>query len=178
MVDVTLGTMRHIFIAKGFRKIVPFLGFIEVLIWLLAISQIMKNLNNIACYFGWAMGFSLGTYFGMLIESKLALGLQVIRIITPIIPQNLARAFFDASLGVTVINGQGAKGPVNIFFTIIKRKDVGKVLKLIEEHAPNAFYSIEDIRTTSQGVFPQQQSGMPDKSFYYFRKIFPVRKGK
>ena len=80
MCDVTLGTLRHIFMAKGFTKIVPILGFFEVLLWLIVIGQVMKNLNNVACYIGWAGGFATGTLVGMKIEEKLALGLQVIRI--------------------------------------------------------------------------------------------------
>ena len=80
--DVSLGTIRHVFISKGFRKIVPLLGFFEVLIWIIVVAQVMKNLNNIACYLAWAGGFATGTFVGLWIEEKLALGLQVIRIIT------------------------------------------------------------------------------------------------
>ena len=80
--DVSLGTLRHVFISKGFRKIVPLLGFFEVLIWIIVVAQVMKNLNNVACYLAWAGGFATGTYVGLWIEEKLALGLQVVRIIT------------------------------------------------------------------------------------------------
>ena len=60
MADVSLGTLRHIFLSKGLKKLVPLLGFIEVLIWIVVVAQIMKNLNNVMCYFAWAAGFSLG----------------------------------------------------------------------------------------------------------------------
>src|SRR4051812_32639883 len=81
MCDVTLGTLRNVFISKGLRRVVPVLGFFEVLIWLISIRQIMKYLDNPVCYIGFAGGFSMGTYVGMLVERKLALGMQVLRII-------------------------------------------------------------------------------------------------
>src|SRR6185436_9900942 len=83
MCDVTLGTLRNVFISKGLRRIVPMLGFFEVLIWLISIRYIMRNLDNPMCYIGFASGFAMGTYVGMGIERRLALGMQVLRIITP-----------------------------------------------------------------------------------------------
>ena len=80
--DVSLGTLRSVLASKGNKKIVPYIGFFEVLLWLIAISQIMKNLNNVMCYFAWAGGYAMGSYVGLTIEEKLAIGKQVMRIIT------------------------------------------------------------------------------------------------
>ena len=44
--DVTLGTLRNVFISKGMRHVVPIVGFFEVLIWLVSIRQIMQHLDN------------------------------------------------------------------------------------------------------------------------------------
>ena len=168
--DVTLGTLRHIFLARGFHKVVPILGFLEVFIWILVIGQIMKNINNIACYIGWAGGFAFGNWVGMKIDEKLAFGLQVLRIITPQNCDELIMNLQKANLGVTIIDGKGSKGPVKIIFTIIKRKDLNAVSNLIEKFNPNAFYSVEDIREASQGVFPTS------KSTGYFNRMFDNRK--
>ncbi len=56
--DVSMGTIRVIFITRGYKLIAPFIGFFEVLIWLLAIGQIMSNLTNVYCYVGYAIGFA------------------------------------------------------------------------------------------------------------------------
>ena len=80
--DVTMATLRHIFVSKGFKKIVPILGFFEVLIWLVAMRQVFSHLDNVACFIAWAAGFSAGTYLGMYIDERLAIGTQIIRIIT------------------------------------------------------------------------------------------------
>jgi uncharacterized protein YebE (UPF0316 family) len=171
--DVPLATLRNIFISKGFRNIVPYIGFVEVLVWLVAITQIMKHLNNVACYIAWAGGFSMGTYVGMKIEEKIALGMQVIRIITNQNCDDLIEKLREANHGVTVVPAEGAKGPVKMIFTIIKRKSLGNVVELIRKHNPTAFYSVEDIRHSSQGVFVQGSNRME-----FVNTLFPWRKGK
>ena len=164
--DVTLATLRNVFIARNIRKIVPLLGFIEVLIWLVAVTQTVKNLNNIVSYLAFAGGYSMGIYVGLAIEERLALGKQVIRIITNQDTFNLITALRNANMGTTVIDGHGSKGPVKVIFTTLKRKDVQFVDNLINQHTPGAFYTVEDIRNSSQGVFPEN----PNESRYSFLK--------
>ncbi len=172
--DVSLGTLRHVFISKGFRKIVPVLGFFEVLIWIIVVAQVMKNLNNWACYLAWAGGFATGTFVGLWIEEKLALGLQVIRIITNQNCDELVAALKTENHGITVVDAQGAVGPVKMIFTIIKRKNVKEVVLMIRQYNPTAFYSIEEIKNTSQGVFTENSK----YGFASIRQMFPSRKGK
>jgi uncharacterized protein YebE (UPF0316 family) len=174
MTDITMGTLRQIFINRGLRNIVPFLGFFETLLWLIAISQIMKNLNNVMCYFAWAGGFAMGIYVGMKIEERLALGMQVVRIITNMPTGELLRKFKEGNIGFTEVEGQGASGPVKVIFTIIRRKNLGVVIKYINEFQPQAFYSIEDLRTARQGIFSNQDTS----SYNFLSRLIPVRKGK
>ena|SRR5688572_10282587 len=165
--DVTLATLRNIFIARNIKKIVPFLGFFEVMIWLVAVSQTINNLHNIACYVAFAGGYSMGIFVGITIEEKLALGKQVVRIITNQDPTNLVKALYDNNMGVTILDGNGAKGPVKVIFTTLKRKDVQFVDDLIKKYTPNAFYTIEDIRNSNMGVFPEKKG----ESRYSFLKM-------
>ena len=170
MCDVTLGTLRNVFISKGLRHVVPVLGFFEVLIWLISIRQIMQHLDNVMCYISFAGGFSMGTYIGLKIESRLALGVQVIRIITNQESRELVRALQKENIGITVIDGQGAKGPVKIIFTIAHRKDIVIIRELINIHNPQAFYTIEDVRAANQGVF--RKGDEAGKTMDYVRRIF------
>ncbi len=168
--DVTLATLRNIFIARNIKKIVPFLGFFEVLIWLVAVSQTINNLNNIACYIGFAGGYSMGIFVGLTIEEKLALGKQVVRIITNQDPNNLVKALYDANMGVTILDGNGAKGPVKVIFTTIKRKDLVIVDTLIKKFTPGAFYTTEDIRNSNMGVFPEKKG---DNRYSFLKMLLP-----
>jgi uncharacterized protein YebE (UPF0316 family) len=176
MCDVTLGTLRNVFISKGLRNVVPVLGFFEVTIWLISIRQIMKYLDNPLCYIAFAGGFAMGTYVGLFVEKRLAIGMQVLRVIINQNAQPLIDILQQANFGVTIIDGHGAKGPVKIILTIIKRKDIDFVRQLINQTNPQAFYSIEDIRVANQGVFPNHTS--PSGTLNYIRQIFPDNKEK
>jgi len=159
--DVTMATLRHIFISKGFKKIVPVLGFFEVLIWLIAMRQVFSHLNNAACFIAWAAGFSAGTYLGMFIEERLAIGTQIIRIITNETILELAEILKNNGQGITIVDGHGAKGPVKLIFMIVKRANKKQVLDIVHRYTPNAFYSIEDVKSFKHGVFTDTGKSTP-----------------
>ena len=163
LADVSLATLRHIFVSKGFKKVVPILGFFEVMIWLLAIRQIFNNVNNAACFIAWAGGFSAGTYLGMYIEERLALGMQIIRIITNENTDNLVDAFKKYNQGITIVDGHGAMGPVKLIYTVVKRTNKKQIIDLIHTNTPDAFYSIEDVKSSSHGVFTDEKGNSPIK---------------
>jgi len=152
--DVSLDTLRIIYVSRGLKVLAAVIGFFEVLIWLFAITQIFSNLTNPLYYVTYAAGFAMGNYVGILIEERMALGTVVIRIITQKDAGELIQFLKTDGYGVTHIDAQGALGPVKIIFTIVKRKDIEHVLKIIGTCNPLAFYTIEDIRSVRKGVFP------------------------
>ncbi len=152
--DVSLSTLRIIYTSRGIKYLAPFIGFFEVLIWLVAMSQIISNLTNPILYIAYAGGFATGNFIGILIEEKMAIGTVVIRIITQRDASSLIGLLKEKSYGITHVDAQGAMGPVKIIFTIVKRKDIDKVLNLIRKHNPLAFFTIEDVRSVREGVFP------------------------
>ncbi|MBL7934491.1 MAG: DUF2179 domain-containing protein [Bacteroidia bacterium] len=170
--DVTMATLRHIFISKGFKKIVPILGFFEVLIWLVAMRQVFSHLDNVACFIAWAAGFSAGTYLGMYIEERLAIGTQIIRIISNEDITPLTEALKSRNQGITIVDGHGAVGPVKLIFTIVKRTNKTEIIELIDKHTPQAFYSIEDVKGSEHGIFKD------DGKTSAIGRLFSIRKGK
>jgi uncharacterized protein YebE (UPF0316 family) len=156
--DVTLGTIRVIFISKGIKYIAPCIGFFEVIIWLLAIGQVMNNLTNAIAYIAYGAGFASGTFIGMVIEEKISIGLASVRIITKDDPTPLMGYLRSHDYGVTSIDGEGGTGPVKMVFTIVKRQDLPHVVGIIKEFHPGAFYSIEEVKSVAEGVFPDRPS--------------------
>ena len=152
--DVTLDTLRIIYVSRGMKFAAPIIGFFEVLIWLMAISQIFHNLSNPACYVAYAAGFAMGNFIGIILEEKMAIGTVVIRIITQKEALNLIEVLKTNQYGVTHIDAQGVMGPVKIIFTIVKRKDIDRVLKIVRTCNPLAFFTIEDVRSVRKGIFP------------------------
>jgi uncharacterized protein YebE (UPF0316 family) len=154
--DVTLGTLRIIFISRGKKIIAPLLGFFEVLIWVVVISQIMQRLDNFICFIAYAAGFAAGNYVGIIIEEKLAIGMLVVRIILAKEEYELKNRLIDSGFGVTTVDAKGSSSDVKIIYTIIKRKDLDEVVNIINECDSNAFYSVEDARTVYHGIFPSR----------------------
>lgn len=173
--DVAIGTIRVILLSKNMKFLAPLLGFFEVLIWLLAIGQIMQNLTNVACYIAYAGGFAMGNFVGICIENKLAMGMSIIRIITTKDAYKLINFLKSSGYGITSIDAQGVRGRVNIIYTIIKRKDTQNVVAIIKKFNPKAFFSIEDIQVVSEGIFPLRKP----RHKRIYRSLFRLhRKGK
>ena len=161
IMDVSLGTIRVIFVSRGMRAVAPILGFFEVLIWIIAVGQIMKNLNEWYYYVAYASGFAAGTWVGIWIESKLAIGMVILRIITKSDATDLANRLRELNYGLTSVDAEGARGPVKILFMLVPRHDLKGIIKTIKEHNPNAFYSVEDVRFAREGIFPPSSSRVP-----------------
>ena len=151
--DQTIGTMRLIFLSKGYKLIAPLMGFFEVIIWILAISQIMKHLDNVMCYVAYGAGFAMGNYIGISLEQKLSLGKVIIRTILKKENISLINALKQQDFGLTVVDAEGGRGKVKILFSTIKRKDVNHFLSVLDEFEPDAFYTIEDVKSSREGVF-------------------------
>ncbi|NOU16923.1 MAG: DUF2179 domain-containing protein [Bacteroidales bacterium] len=154
--DVTIGTIRIVFVSKGHKRVAPILGFFEVFIWIIAISQIMSNLNNFICYFAYAAGFATGNYVGLLVEERIAVGNLMIRVITSKDGDVLAKILNSHGFGATIVDAEGSSGKVNIIYSLVHRTNITSALKLIKDFNSEIFYSIEDIRDVNSGIFPEK----------------------
>jgi len=151
--DQTIGTMRLIYAAKGMKYIAPVVGFFESLIWLTAISQIMKHLDNVYCYIAFAGGFAVGNFFGIYLEQKISIGVVLVRIIMKEYQLELGENLKAAGFGFTVMDAEGREGSVKLLFSTIHRKKLKKYIKIVHAIRPNAFYTVEDIRQVKGNVF-------------------------
>lgn len=154
VVDVSLGTIRIIFTSRGKKHLAPLLGFVEVFIWVSVIAEITKGAHNLAAYLAYAGGFATGNYVGMWIEERLAIGNLVVRAILPENQTTLIDELRASGYGVTSVNAHGAKGAVKLVYTIVSRKDLPSVIETIHNTYPKTFFTVEELRSVEQGVFP------------------------
>ena len=82
IIDVTLGTLRIIFVSKGEKYKAPLIGFFEVLIWIVVISEIFSRANDMIAYISYAAGYASGNFVGIIIEQRIAFGIILCRIYT------------------------------------------------------------------------------------------------
>lgn len=144
--DVSLDTMRVIMVSKGYRKMAPYVGFFQVLIWIITITRIMENLDNWVTYVAYAAGFAMGTFVGMWIEERIAIGNELLRVITRRPADDLEKVLREKGYMVTVTQGTGRDGEVGILYLVLKRKNLNEAIELIKIYNPKAFYTVEDMR--------------------------------
>jgi len=157
IIDQTIGTLRLVFLAKGYKNIAPILGFFESVIWILVVREVIVNVTHPMALVAYGAGFAMGNYIGLIIEEKLSVGNVIVRIILPCEDITLIDAFKQENFGYTVIDGEGRNGKVKILFVVLDRTNLEKVLGILNEVSPTAFYSIEDVKQVKEGIFPRSR---------------------
>ncbi len=175
VVDVSMGTVRVVFISRGLKYLAPLVGFFEILVWLVAIGQIMKNLSNPVCYIAYAGGFAMGNFVGIWISERLSLGVVLIRVITNRDATELVECLRTADYGVTSVDGHGTMGQVKVVFTIVPRREAQRVVELVKKFNPKAFYSIEEVGFVGKDLSPVKKKWINGSLSNLFK---PFRKGK
>ena len=151
IVDVSLGTLRMLLAVRGRRLLPPLIGFVEVLIWVLAAGSVVQNLSSPLHVVGYAGGFAAGTAVGLWAEARLALGVATVQAVTRDPTVDVAGALRELGYGVTRVIGHGRDGEVTITYTVARRRNVPDVLRMIEAVAPGAFVSVQDERIVRRG---------------------------
>lgn len=170
--DVSLGTIRITMVSRGYKGPSAILGFFEVLIWVIVVAQVLTNLNNWINYIAYAGGFAAGNYIGLYMESKLKVGIILVRIVTMNKSRELIDALREAGLAITSIDAKGHFNEVKIIFTVLKRKKWNKVLSIINKVDPDAFYSSEEVKYASH-----HSENNPPAEGKSSNRLLRVRKG-
>ncbi len=144
IVDVSIGTIRMIMVISGHRLVSAVLGFVEVLVWVLAVGGVVKGgFDDPYAVIAFAGGYATGTLVGMTIERRLALGYRVVRVINPSPDLRLGSGMIEKGYPCTRIEGDSGTSAVEVLFFTIPRKRVIKLTEEIVRVSPDAFISVE-----------------------------------
>ena len=149
LADQSLGTMRALLVAKNKPIYAALIGLVESAIWIVAISQVIKDIDDPVLIGAYAAGFAAGTILGTYIERIVGVGNIVVRVFTTSNSPSVAEPLRDNGHGVTVIDGEGKEGPVKIYLCVIPRRKLKSVLAMIEEINPNAYITTDMSNPTS-----------------------------
>ena len=150
---MTLDTLRVLVVMRGKKAIAWMLGFFQAAIFVLAISSVLKDLNNIVNVFGYAAGFATGNVVGMLIEERLAIGHTHLRIVSSRWGSAIADQLREEGYAVTEVAGRGKDGMVTILNCSVLRKNGDRVRKIINSVDADAFITAEDVRPVRRGFW-------------------------
>ncbi|MFN3242491.1 MAG: DUF2179 domain-containing protein [Planctomycetota bacterium] len=153
VVDVSLGTVRTILVIRAFRVRAALIGFVEILIWLMAASAVLRDLSQWYIAVAYAGGFAAGNYVGIWLETKLAMGMELVRMISSNHDVDLAAMLRDEGFSITELNGHDDDGkPVEVLLVVEERRRLPRLLRLIEGADPDAIYTISDVKRHRGGA--------------------------
>lgn len=147
LLDVGMATVRIVLLGRGRRGPAAALGFVEALIWVIAITRVLGGVDDPARMVAFALGFAAGTYMGSVVEEWLALGQTLVRIVAPVRTDPVAPLLRAKGYGATVVNGDGLTGDVRVTFCVVPRKEVYTVTRLIHEANPAAYVTVDQTST-------------------------------
>ncbi len=160
--DVSLGTLRTIFVFKGHRLWAAFLGFFEVLIWLLAAGQVIRHLDHWYLAVAYAAGFATGNIVGSWLESKLAIGVELVRILGHNPALGLDHELRGLGYEVASLHGMGsATEPIEILLITERRRKVPELLRKVAELDPTAACTVNDVKLPARGLTSRPRRGFP-----------------
>jgi uncharacterized protein YebE (UPF0316 family) len=146
VLDVSLGTLRTILVVRSYALMAAVLGFLEVVIWILAAGQVLQNLDRWYLIVAFAAGFAAGNVVGIWLESKLAVGVELVRAISVNRDVELARILRGANHRVIELVGTNGSADVEVLLITEKRRKIPALLRLIKTTDPEAVYTISDVK--------------------------------
>ena len=173
ILDVSMGTIRIIFISRGMKYLAAAIGFFEMLIWLFAISRIMFEITNMLNYIAYAGGFAVGTFVGMAIEEILAMGYLSVIITTSKDTAEMVGKLDMAGYKITVVDTQGGTKDRKMIFAIVKRDKLRNIISIIKEIDANVFYAVENIQDMHEIHLPPDFSARKRSLLLKFRRKAP-----
>lgn len=156
--DVSLATIRMLMIMRNHRILAPLVGLVEVLIWIFAAGTAIRHLDSPMHILGYAGGFAAGNWVGMLLESRLALGMASVQVFSPTHGSEVAKTLREMGLGATTFTGEGRNGRIEVVYSVVKRRDVRGAMAAVHRLDPNAFVTVSEVSAIQYGwLFPKRR---------------------
>lgn len=153
LIDMSLDTLRVLFVMRGRRGISWVVGFFQALVFVAAITSVLQDVGNPLNMFGYAAGFATGNVLGMLIEERLALGHTHIRLVSSRRGSAIAERLREEGYAVTEIPARGKDGMVSMLNCSVLRKHTTRVGELARAVDETVFITTEDVRPVQRGFW-------------------------
>ena len=143
-VDVSLATMKTVFIVEGRGLLAPALGFVEATVYVIAATLVFRDLGNPIMIIGFGAGFASGTALGIYMARRLALGNVTLRFFASGDSAGLVQALRESGYRLTEMSGMGRDGPVAMIQINMRKRLVPTVLELTRPWLDHCFVTVGD----------------------------------
>ena len=144
IVEISIQSLKTVMMVKGQRFKAAALGFIECIIWGLAISTIIGTLgDDMFLLVFYCVGYAVGLFLGATIENKIALGTSNLELIAnDESTEKITEYLKGRQMGYTVFDGYGSTDKMNMIFIVLPRKEMPRVLKEIRKTCDNKVFVV------------------------------------
>lgn len=149
----SMDTIRIMAMLRGRKLIAWLLGFTQSIIFILTLSSVINDMDNLLNIFVYGAGFATGNVFGIWLEGRLAFGYFNVRIISSKLGTAIVERLREEGYAVTEIHARGKDGAVALLNASVRRRDVNKMRKLVEEVDESAFITGEEMRPLLRGFW-------------------------
>jgi len=153
--DMSLDTLRMLFVMRGRKLIAGALGAVQAAVFILAVGAALQGPLNFWTVAGYAAGFGVGVIVGMMAEERLAFGHVMFRVYSPTAGAAIAQALRQAGYAVTDFVAHGRDGRITVVNAVVARKDAQAVRAIIDQVDPQAFITVDDVRSLRRGYLHQ-----------------------
>jgi len=151
--DVSFDTLRMLFVMRGRKKIAWILGFLQSVIFVVAITTVLHNMDNLLNVLGYAAGYATGNVVGMTIEQRLAVGHIRVQIVSARRGKLVAQKLREGGFAVTEVLARGKDGMVTMLNVSVRRKEIENVEEIIDSCDGDAFVTLEDVFPVRRGYW-------------------------
>lgn len=152
IIEVSVATIRIVLINRGERTKGSIIAFVEIVLWIFITGTVLADFrNNPLKIVVFSLAFAIGNFVGSWLESKIALGLSTIQVITCNPHEELVNTLRANNLAVTVMDGEGKEGPRKILLIHLKRNRIASTVKLINKTSANCVVSVSDVKMLRGG---------------------------
>lgn len=154
ILDVSLGTIRTMFVVRGKKLISSMIGFFEILVWFLVVKEALQTeSNSIFIAISYSLGFATGNYIGALLSDKLITGNVSVQVFTN--NNNLEKILREHGYGVSsvVYTGYEEEAHKHMLFINVDKKKEKTLRELIKKNDKEAFIIVNETKYVENGYF-------------------------
>ena len=154
ILDVSLGTIRTMFVVRGKKLISSMIGFFEILVWFLVVKEALQTeSNSIFIAISYSLGFATGNYIGALLSGKLITGNVSVQVFTN--NNNLEKILREHGYGVSsvVYTGYEEEAHKHMLFINVDKKKEKALRELIKKNDKEAFIIVNETKYVENGYF-------------------------
>lgn len=150
IIENALSTLRLIVVAKGKKIFGAILQFIIAFVWVITTGIVVVNIKEDPykiVFF--ALGSLIGSYIGSIVEEKIALGNDLITVISNKYENEIIKELANNDLSVFKINGYINNKKIPILFITNEKKKRKNIIKIIKKIDNNSIIQVQSIKNIS-----------------------------